>query len=103
MESNLNTILRFNENTRAVLLQDVAKKVSTDGSRRRLKVLNDTKLVLNEYECPLNQLGSNWYYSESSDVSNSPNQFLGWDFFCRFLQQDSSTLNIFIFSISHFQ
>ena len=35
------------------------------GNRERLKVLNDTKLVLNE-------------------------QFLALDFFCRFLQQDGS-------------
>ena len=33
------------------------------------------------------------YHSEPSDVPYSPNQFLGWDFFCRFLQQDSSRKN----------
>ena len=26
-------------------------------------------------------LGPVWYHSEPSDVSYSPNQFLGWDFF----------------------
>lgn len=29
------------------------------------------------------------------DVSYSPNQFLGWDFFCHLLQQDSSSPFIF--------
>ena len=38
-------------------------------------------------------LESIWYHhSEPSDVPYSPNQFLGWDFFCRFLQQDGSSL-----------
>ena len=37
-------------------------------------------------------LGPIWYHSEPSDVPYSPNQFLGWDFFCRFLQQDGSSL-----------
>ena len=32
-----------------------------------------------------------WYHSEPSDVPYSPNQFLGWDFFCHFLQQTSSS------------
>ena len=31
-----------------------------------------------------------WYLSEPSDVPYLPNQFLGWDFFCRFLQQTDS-------------
>ena len=35
-------------------------------------------------------LGPIWYHLEPSDVPYSPKQFLGWDFFCRFLQQDSS-------------
>ena len=37
-------------------------------------------------------LGPIWYHSEPSDVPYSPNQFLGWDFFCRFLQQDGSSI-----------
>ena len=36
-------------------------------------------------------LGPIWYHSEPSDVPYSPNQFLGWDLFCRFIQQDSSS------------
>ena len=36
--------------------------------------------------------GSIWYHSEPSIVPYSPNQFLGWDFFCRFLQQTGSRL-----------
>ena len=36
-------------------------------------------------------LGPIWYHSEPSDVPYSTNQFLGWDFFCRFLQQDGSS------------
>ena len=39
---------------------------------------------------PLNHLGSIWYHLEPSDVPYSPNQFLGWELFCRFLQQDGS-------------
>ena len=31
-----------------------------------------------------------WYLSEPSDIPHSPNQFLGWDFFCHFLQQTGS-------------
>ena len=37
-------------------------------------------------------LGPIWYHSEPSNVPYSPNQFLGWDFFCRFLQQDRSSI-----------
>jgi hypothetical protein len=48
------------------------------GNREHLKVLNDTKLVLND---PLNHLGSIWYHSEPSDVPYSPNQFLALNFF----------------------
>ena len=36
-------------------------------------------------------LGPIWYHSEPSDVPYSPNQFLGWDFFCCFLQQGGSS------------
>ena len=36
-------------------------------------------------------LGPIWYHKEPSNVPYSPNQFLGWDFFCRFLQQGSSS------------
>ena len=36
-------------------------------------------------------LGPIWYHSEPSDLPYSPNHFLGWDFFCRFLQQDGSS------------
>ena len=35
-------------------------------------------------------LGPIWYHSELSNVPYSPNQFLGLDFFCRFLQQTGS-------------
>ena len=42
---------------------------------------------------PYNHLGPIWYQSEPSDFPYSPNQFLGWDFFCCFLQQNSSTRN----------
>ena len=37
-------------------------------------------------------LGPIWYHSEPSDVPSSSNQFLGWNFFCCFLQQDSSSI-----------
>ena len=36
------------------------------------------------------RLGPIWYHSEFPDAPYSPNQFLGWDFFCRFLQQTGS-------------
>ena len=36
-------------------------------------------------------LGPIWYHSELSDVPYFPNQFLGWDFFWRFLQQEGSS------------
>ena len=43
---------------------------------------------------PFNHLGSIWYHSEPLEVPHSPNQFLGWDFFCRFLQQTGSSINV---------
>ena len=53
------------------------------GNMGHLKILKDTKLVLNS--------GSIWYHSEPLEVPYSPNQFLGWDFFCRFLQQTTGS------------
>ena len=58
------------------------------GNRGRLKVLNDTKLILNVTHV---HLGPIWCHSEITDVPYCPNQFLGWDFFCRFLHQDGSS------------
>ena len=40
---------------------------------------------------PINHLGSIWCHSEPLEVPYSPNQFLGWVFFCRFLQQTGSS------------
>ena len=37
-----------------------------------------------------NHLGSIWYQSEPLEVPYCPNQFLGLDLFCRFLQQTGS-------------
>ena len=37
-------------------------------------------------------LGPIWYHSKPSDVPYFQNQFLGWDFFCCFLQQGSSKI-----------
>ena len=42
--------------------------------------------MLNAHLAPI------WYHPEPSDFPYSPNQFLGWDFFCHFLQQDGSNL-----------
>ena len=39
---------------------------------------------------PPNHLGLIWNHSEPLEVPYLPNQFLSWDFFCRFLQQTSS-------------
>ena len=47
-------------------------------------------------------LGPIWYHLEPSDIPYSPNQFLGWDFFCRFLQQTGSsleTVSLFVLKI----
>ena len=41
-------------------------------------------------------LGLIWYHSETSDVPYSPNQFLGWEFFCRFLWQTGSNRTNFL-------
>ena len=41
-------------------------------------------------EPPSNHLGSIWYHSEPLEVPYSPNQLLGCDFFCRFLQEIGS-------------
>ena len=41
-------------------------------------------------------LGSIWHHSDPSDIPYFPNQFLVWDFFCRFLQQDSSRKFFFL-------
>jgi hypothetical protein len=49
-----------------------------------------------------NHLGSIWYHSEPSDIPNSQNQFLGWDFFCHFLQQDSSSFCNFMASLGRY-
>ena len=44
----------------------------------------------------LANLGPIWYHSEPSDVPYSPNQFLGWDFFCCFLQQTGSSKHLLL-------
>ena len=40
---------------------------------------------------PHKHLESFLYHSEPLEVPYSPNQFLGWDFFCRFLQKTGSS------------
>ena len=45
-------------------------------------------------------LGPIWYHSEPSDVSYSPNQFLGCDYFCCFLQQDGSNEKLAFLEVS---
>ena len=54
-------------------------------------IRNWSEMSMND---PLDHLGSIWYHSESSDVPYSPNQFLGWDFFCSFLRQDCSNWHL---------
>ena len=49
-------------------------------------IQNWSKISMNYYH-----LRSIWYPSDPWDVPYSPNQFLGWDFFWRFLQQDGSS------------
>ena len=48
---------------------------------------------------PLYHLGSIWYHLENVEVPYSVNQFLGWDFFCRFLEETGSKAHI----SDHFQ
>ena len=48
---------------------------------------------------PLNHLGSIWYHSEPQEVPYFPNQFLGWDFFCCFLQQTGSRTTAYLSNI----
>ena len=48
-------------------------------------------------------LGPIWYHSEPSDVPYSPNQFLGLDFFCRFLQQTGSKYVLHLIQMFHFK
>ena len=60
------------------------------GTRGHLKVLKDTKLVLNEHEWHPWSFRINLDHSESLKVPYSPNQFFGRDFFCHFLQQIGS-------------
>ena len=47
---------------------------------------------------PFNPLESIWYHSEPLEVPYSPNQFLGWDFFCSFLKQTGSNVYLQITS-----
>ena len=51
--------------------------------------LNDTKLSPNDHFGPV------WYWSEPSDITCCPNQFLDMDFFCHFLQQSGSSWQLF--------
>ena len=53
------------------------------GDRGHLKVLFNTKWVLNDL---FNHLGSIWYHSEPLQMPYFPNQFFGLDFFCRFFK-----------------
>ena len=80
---------------RAGLLWETAKKSPNQetglGNKGHLKVLNNTKLVQMSIIDPLNHLASIWYHTEPLKVSYSPNHFLGWDFFCCFLQQIGSS------------
>ena len=41
-----------------------------------------------------------WHHLESSDVPYSPNQFLGWDYFCCYLLQEGSSKVSFLWNKS---
>ena len=58
------------------------------GNRGCQKVLNDTKLALNEHEWPPYYLGSIWYHSEPSDPIPQASFLVE-----TFLLQDSSNNN----------
>ena len=51
-------------------------------------ILNQSQMSISDL---LSFLGSIWYHSEPLKVPYFPNQFLGLDFFCRFLQQTGSS------------
>ena len=62
------------------------------GNRGRLKVLNDTKFVLNKHEeFPYSFRINLVSFKTFRPPIYSTNQFLGWNFFWCFLQQDRST------------
>ena len=46
-----------------------------------MKILNDTKLILNDKGVTQAHLGPIWYHSEPSDLPYLTNQFFGWDSF----------------------
>ena len=56
------------------------------------EALKDTKLILKDQGATHAHFGQIWYLSEPSDDPYSPKQFLGCDFFWRFLQQTGSSL-----------
>ena len=90
---NFKSMYLLNQNCLAVRSgKNSANQETGLGNRgTHLKVLNDTKLILNDQGVSLAHLGPIWYHSRPSYIPQFPNQSLGWDFFCRFLQQDGST------------
>jgi hypothetical protein len=106
--SNLPNIGRasgiFDQNSKKWLLEPVCckklqKKVTTKklvGNHPSFLIDLKSKGHLHHYKLqmsmsdPFNHLESIWYHSEPLKNPYSPNQFLGWDFLCRFLQQIGS-------------
>ena len=72
--------------------QKSARQETDLGDRGSLKFLNDNKLVLSHLRSIWYHSRSIWYHSEPLGVPYSSNQFLALDFFCCFLQQDSSKM-----------
>ena len=52
----------------------------------------DTKFIINDYLFINAPLGPILFHSGPSDIPFSPNQFLGLDFFCRFLHQHGTNI-----------
>ena len=85
---------------RADLVKEMAKKVPIKklvwgiGDIWRFRLLSIWSYM--GINMGINHLGCIWYHSEPLDVPCSPNQFLGWDFFCRFLQQTGSSIYLYL-------
>ena len=71
------------------------------GNRERLKVLNDTKLVLNEHEWPPSSFRINLVSFRTFRHPLLPKLVSWLGLFCRFLQQDGSTIISNIYHCSY--
>ena len=66
--------------------------------RGPLEALNDTKLILNDYKGHSCSFRTNLVSIRTFRCPQFPKQFLGWDFFCRFIQQTGSSAVLKMYS-----